>query len=139
MTPLNMWAIAGISAGLGAVGSIGGHLFNGSDFGSWETWVDVGVSAAIGFAGGLIGGHGATHFKTLNAAPKSAAFLKAATSYDKVLTKVAAGGYKNLAGAAGARFLTGRALTTAWNQMVVSQAGKALTMSLTKTGDCCWR
>ena len=47
-----------------------------------------------------------------------------------MLTKIAAGGYKNLAGAAGARHLTGMALTKAWNLMVARTAGIALAKSL---------
>lgn len=134
MTGLGTVAMAGIGAGLGFVGSVGGHLLNGSDFGSWQTWLDIGISTVIGGVAGAIGGRGATNAGYLNGAPRSAGFLKAAASYDKVLTKIAAGGYKNLAGAAGARYLTGRALTTAWSQMIVSQAGRALTSSLIKTG-----
>ena len=52
---------------------------------------------------------GATNPAYLNGAQKTAGFIKAATSYDKVLTKIAQGGYKNLAGATGARSKTGRA------------------------------
>ena len=134
MSGLNALALGGIGAALGFIGSVGGHLLNGSDFGRWETWLDIGISTAIGFVSGLVGGRGATNARYLNGAPKSAEFLKAAASYDKVLTKIATGGYKNLAGAAGAKFLTGRALTIAWNKMIVSQAGRALTFSLIKTG-----
>ena len=134
MSGLNALELGGIGAALGFIGSVGGHLLNGSDFGRWETWLDIGISTAIGFVSGLVGGRGATNARYLNGAPKSAEFLKAAASYDKVLTKIATGGYKNLAGAAGAKFLTGRALTIAWNKMIVSQAGRALTFSLIKTG-----
>lgn len=61
------------------------------------------------------------------------AFLKAATRYDKVLTKIAAGGYKNLAGAAGARHLTAAALTKAWNSMVYHHITSFLTFALVKS------
>ena len=134
MSGLSALALGGIGAGLGFIGSVGGHLLNGSDFGRWETWLDIGISTAIGFVSGLVGGRGATNARYLNGASKSAEFLKAAASYDKVLTKIAAGGYKNLAGAAGAKFLTRKALIIAWNKMIVSQAGMALTVSLIKTG-----
>lgn len=51
-----------------------------------------------------------------------------------MLTKIAAGGYKNLAGAAGARHLTGMALTKAWNSMVYGHITSSLTKSLIKSG-----
>ena len=60
--------------------------------------------------------------------------MKAAASYDKVLTKIAAGGYKNLAGAAGARHLTSMALTKAWDQMVYRHITSSLTKALIKSG-----
>lgn len=109
--------------------------------GAWQTWVEIGVSTVIGGIAGAISGRGATHFKELNKAAlknPTSAFVKAAASYDKVLTKIAADGYKNLAGATGARFLTGCALTTAWNQMVVGHTARNLAFSLTKTGIATW-
>ena len=106
MTGLNVFALAGINAGLSFIGSVGGNLLNGADFGDKNTWIDIGISTGIGFVVGLAGGRGATNAGYLNGAKRSAEFLKAAASYDRVLTKIAAGGYKNLAGAAGAKFLT---------------------------------
>jgi len=109
---------------------------NSKDFGSLDTWRDIGISTAIGGIAGAVGGRGATHFKTLNKYAlknPTSAFVKASASYNKVLTKIAVGGYKNLAGAAGAKHLTRTALTKAWNQMVIGHAGRALTISLTKT------
>ena len=109
-------------------------VLNGADFGDKKTWIDISISTGIGFFVGLFGGRGATNASYLNGAAKTAEFIKAATSYDKVLTKIATGAYKNLAGAAGAKFLTRKALTIAWNKMIVSQAGKSLMISLLKVG-----
>ena len=134
MSGLNALALGGIGAGLGFIGSGGGHLLSGSDFSRGEIWLDIVISTAIGFVSGLVGGRGATNARYLNGVPQSAEFLKAAASYDRVLTKIATGGYKNLAGAAGAKFLTRKALIIAWNKMIVSQAGMALMVSLIKTG-----
>lgn len=134
MTGLNVFALAGINAGLSFIGSVGGNLLNGADFGDKNTWIDIGISTGIGFVVGLTGGRGATNAGYLNGAKRSAEFLKAAASYDRVLTKIAAGGYKNLAGAAGAKFLTRKALIVAWNKMIVSQAGKSLMFSLIRAG-----
>ena len=134
MTGLGMWSLAGINAGLSFIGSVGGNLLNGADFGDKKTWIDISISTGIGFFVGLFGGRGATNASYLNGAAKTAEFIKAATSYDKVLTKIATGAYKNLAGAAGAKFLTRKALTIAWNKMIVSQAGKSLMISLLKVG-----
>lgn len=130
MSPLGWGALIAANAGIGFAGAVGGHLLNGSDFNSPRVWIDIAISTGIGALVGVVGGPGATSAATQNAAKHTAAFMKAAASYDKVLTKIAAGGYKNLAGAAGARFLTGRALTAAWSQMATRTAGVALAKSL---------
>ena len=51
-----------------------------------------------------------------------------------VLTKIATGAYKNLAGAAGAKHLTRMALVKAWDAMVYGHITSALTMALIKSG-----
>lgn len=130
MSPLGWGALIGLNAAIGFVGGVGGHLINGSDFSDPRTWIDIGLSTGIGTLIGVVGGPGATSAATQNAAKHTAGFIKATASYDKVLTKIAAGGYKNLAGAAGARHLTGMALTKAWNHMVTRTAGIALAESL---------
>lgn len=134
MSPLGWGSLIAANAGIGFIGGLGGHLINGSNFSDPRVWIDVAISTGIGALIGVVGGPGATSAATQNAAKHTAGFIKAASSYDKVLTKIAAGGYKNLAGAAGARFLTGRALTASWNQMTTRTAGIALTKSLSYGG-----
>lgn len=129
-----MIPLAGLNAGIGFVGGVGGNLINGSDFSNSKTWIDISVSTITGFVIGLIGGKGATHAKNLYSGKRTAEFLKAAASYDRVLSKIAAGSYKNLAGTAEARSLTSRALAAAWSKMALRRAGIALAKSLTFTG-----
>ena len=137
MSGLGAIALGGIGAGLGFVGGLGGALLNGDDLGAWQTWVSIGFTTLIGGVAGLIGGAGARNATALNKAAfkkPSEAFLKACASYDKVLTKIATGAYKNLAGAAGAKHLTRMALVKAWDAMVYGHITSALTMALIKSG-----
>ena len=46
---------------IGLVSSIGSNIINGSDFGSWKTWLNIGVSTTLGGAFGYLGGTGATN------------------------------------------------------------------------------
>ena len=81
------------------------------------------MSTGIGLLFGFVGGAGATNAKGLDVAVRnSSQFIKAATSYDRVLTKIANGAYKNLAGAAGARAITVRMLQNAWQNSVSKTA-----------------
>ena len=137
MSGLGAIALGGIGAGLGFVGGLGGALLNGDDLGAWQTWVSIGFTTLIGGVAGLIGGAGARNATALNKAAfnkPSEAFLKACASYDKVLTKIATGAYKNLAGAAGAKHLTRMALVKAWDTMVYGHITSALTKALIKSG-----
>jgi RHS repeat-associated protein len=137
MTGLGMWTLAGIGAGLGLISGIGTHFINGGTFETLftsEALKSIGISVVIGFVAGIVGGAGARNATKLQGtALKNSAFLKTGASYSKVLTKIAEGGYKNLAGAAGARFLTGRALNAAWNQMVKMHIIKSLAFALIKS------
>lgn len=137
MSGLGTLALGGIGAGLGFVGGVGSALLNGQDMGAWQTWAGIGVATLVGGVAGLIGGAGARNAAELNKLAlrkPTEAFLKAGASYSKVLTKIAAGGYKNLAGAAGARHLTGMALTKAWNSMVYGHITFSLTNALIRSG-----
>ncbi len=58
MSGLGAGALAGIGAGLAFVGSVGGHLINGSDMSAGSTWIDIGISTGIGLITGAIGGKG---------------------------------------------------------------------------------
>lgn len=112
-------------AGLGLVSSVGSNVIGGSDFTNWRTWVNIGISTGLGALFGFIGGKGATNYSVLDKGVKSSSeFAKAALSYDKVLKKIASGSYKNLAGAAGARSITSRALQNAWQTAVIKTAWK---------------
>lgn len=117
------------NAGLGFVGSVGGHLIDGSDFSSGQVWIDIIFSTAIGAGAGYIGGAGALNATSLNNARKTSGFLRAAASYDKVLTRVISGGYKTAAAAKGALRFSGWNLTYHWNKMVLHQAGRAVIKS----------
>ena len=109
--------IAGATMGL--VSSVGSNLINGNAFSNLQTWLDIGLSTLLGVFFGYIGGTGATNAKSLDSAIHSSAqYLKAAASYDKVLTKIATGQYKNLAASAGARALTRTALQKTWQNVV---------------------
>ena len=108
---------------VGFVTAVGDNLIGGSDFTDWRTWLDIGLSTGLGAVFGYIGGAGATNGKELDKAIKaSSQFRKAATSYDKVLTKIANGGYRTLAGAAGARALTRSTLQKTWQSVVIKSA-----------------
>ena len=108
-----------ISGTIGFISSVGTNLINGSNFSSWNTWLNIGISTGVGAFFGFIGGAGATNTKVLdNALTESTQFTKAALSYDKVLTKIAEGSYKNLSGAAGARALTRSTLQRTWQNIV---------------------
>ena len=56
MSGLGAVALGGIGAGLGFAGGVGGALLNGSDFGAWQTWANIGISTAIGGIAGFMGG-----------------------------------------------------------------------------------
>ena len=108
---------------VGFVTAVGDNLIDGSDFTDWRTWLDIGLSTGLGAALGYLGGAGATNRQKLDDAIKaSSQFRKAATSYDKVLTKIANGGYRTLAGAAGARALTRSTLQKTWQNVVIKSA-----------------
>ncbi len=118
-------------AAIGLISSVGSNLINGSDFGSWSTWLDIGISTGLGALFGLIGGAGATNAQHLDKAiHNSSQFMKAAISYDKVLTKIATNAYKNLAGAAGARAITVAALRNTWQVVVKNTAWKSFGFGL---------
>ena len=53
---------------IGLVSSIGNNIINGSDFGSWKTWLNIGVSTTLGGAFGYVGGGGATSKETFASA-----------------------------------------------------------------------
>ena len=121
-------------AGLGLVSSVGSNIIGGSDFSDWHTWANIGLSTGLGALFGFIGGKGATNYDVLDKGVKaSSEFAKAALSYDKVLTKIASGSYKNLAGAAGARSITSRALQAAWQTAVIRTAWKTFAGSVKYT------
>lgn len=61
--------------------------------------------------------------------------MKAAASYDKVLTKIATGAYKNLAGAAGARAITSRVLQSTQQSIVKITAWKSFSKGLKFTAE----
>lgn len=112
-------------ATIGLISSVGDNLISGSNFSDWHTWLDIGLSTGLGALFGFLGGAGATNAKVLDSAVNSSSqFLKAAASYDKVLTKIATGAYKTLAGAAGAKALTRAALQSVWQSVVKNTAWK---------------
>ena len=111
---------------IGFVDSVGYQLIGGASFGEIN-WLSVGLSTVMGALPGIIGSKGVINTKALDTGlRKSTAYLKAAASYDKVLTKIATGQYKNLAGAAGARAITVRNLQLAWNNANMISAFKTL-------------
>ncbi len=79
---------------------------------------------------GLIGGSGALNARHLNRAKQTAGFIRAASLYDNVLTKVVTGGYRTAGIASNALRLSGQNLVKQWNKMIISQAGKTLTKAL---------
>ena len=111
---------------IGFIDSVGYQLIGGTSI-SEINWLSVGLSTFFGALPGIRGKTGATNAKALDTGlRKSTAYLKAAASYDKVLTKIATGQYKNLAGAAGARAITVRNLQLAWNNANMISAFKYL-------------
>ena len=121
MSGLGVISLSAIGAGLGFVGGVGDALLSGADMTSLDTWIGVGMSALIGGISGLAGGPGARNAKALNQLAKNnptKAFIQASRSYNKVLTRVAQGGYSSLGRANAARVLSGRNLAKAWNDMV---------------------
>ena len=112
-------------ATIGLISSVGDNLISGSNFSDWHTWLDIGLSTGLGALFGFLGGAGATNAKSLDIAVNSSKqFLKSAASYDKVLTKIAMGAYKTLAGAAGAKALTRVVLQSTWQTIVKITAWK---------------
>ena len=125
VTGLGVLGMTISGAVIGFVSSVGSNLIAGSDFSSWQTWLDIGLSTGFGALFGRVGRTGATNAEVLDSALHSSAkYLKAAASYDKVLTKIATGQYKTLAGAAGARALTRTTLQKAWQGVVAKTAWK---------------
>ena len=121
-------------AGLGLVSSVGSNIIGGSDFTDWHTWANIGLSTGLGALFGYLGGTGSRNAIGLdNAVKKSHQFTKAALSYDKVLTKIANGSYKNLAGAAGARAITSKALQATWQTAVIKTAWRTFAGSVKYT------
>jgi len=124
--------IAGASLGL--VSSVGSNIIAGNNFADWHTWANIGISTGLGALFGFIGGKGATNYSVLDKGVKASSdFAKAALSYDKVLTKIASGSYRNLAGAAGARSITSKALQAAWQTAVIKTAWKTFARSIKYT------
>ena len=122
--------LAVLGGALGFVNSVGYQLIGGSSV-SEINWLNVGVSTLAGALPGIIGRTGASNYSvTHNALKKSDAYAKAATSYDKVLTKIANGEYKNLAGAAGARYLTSSKLQSVMNSVNARAKWSALEIKL---------
>ena len=122
--------LAVLGGALGLVNSVGYQLIGGSSV-SEINWLNVGVSTLAGALPGIIGRTGASNYSvTHNALKKSEAYAKAATSYDKVLTKIANGEYKNLAGAAGARYLTSSKLQSVMNSVNARAKWSALEIKL---------
>ena len=134
MSTLGVGGMIVANAAIGFVGAVGGHAINGSDFSKISTWVDIGVSIALGALVGRIGGAGALNSGNLNRAAKTVEFLKAAGKYDDVLTKAVTGFYRTSGIAANALRLSHNNLIKHWNKMVISQASKALTKALVYGG-----
>ena len=131
VTGLGVLGMTIAGATIGFVSSVGSNLINGSDFGDFNTWLDIGISTGLGAFFGFIGGAGATNTKGIDSAVRnSSQFMKAAASYDKVLTKIANGAYKTLAGAAGARAITVTTLRNAWQTAVIHSAWKSFGIGL---------
>ena len=125
VTGLGVLGMTISGAVIGFVSSVGSNLIAGSDFSSWQTWLDIGMSTGLGAFFGYVGGAGATNAKSLDSALHSSAkYIKAAASYDKVLTKIATGQYKTLVGATGARLSTKTALKNVWQSIVKTTAWK---------------
>ena len=81
--------MAVLGGALGFVDSVGYQLIGGASLNEIN-WFSVGVSTFFGALPGLRGKTGATNIKVLDAGlENSSAYIKAATSYDKVLTKIA--------------------------------------------------
>ena len=117
---------------IGFVSSVGEQLIGGTSIEDIN-WLAVGISTVIGAVPGLLGSKGATNGRVLDKAlSKSATFIKSAKSYDKVLTKIANGAYKSLAGAAGARALTRNSLQKAWNSVVFAKSWTGVAIGLLK-------
>lgn len=90
VTGLGVIGMTIAGAATGFISSVGSNLINGSDFSSWATWLDIGISTGLGAFFGFVGGTGATNAKNLDSCVRtSSQFIKASTSYDKVLTKIA--------------------------------------------------
>ncbi len=130
MSTLGAGAMIAANAGIGFVGAVGGHLFNGSDFSKFSTWLDIGISTGLGALVGIIGGAGALNAGNLNAANKTAGFIRAAGLYDDILTKAVDGFYRTSGIAANALRLSHDNLVIQWNKMIVKQAGNALAKAL---------
>ncbi len=129
MSGLDILGMVLISTGIALVSSVGSHLINGSDFTDWRTWLDIGLSISLGAFFGYIGGAGARNATTLDKTVRhSSQFTKVALSYDKVLTNITTGVYKNLAGAAGARAITAKALQITWQKIINTSLLKSVLM-----------
>ncbi len=120
--------LAVLGGALGFVNSVGYQLIGGSGV-SEINWLSVGVSTLAGTLPGVIKKTGITNSATMhNVLKDSNRYAKAAASYDRVLTKIANGEYKNLAGAAGARAITSARLQQVWSDTM----NKFLWSELTK-------
>ena len=133
MSPLGVGAMVAANAGIGFIGSVGGHLINESNFGELSTWIDIGLSTAVGALVGLVGGKGALNSGYLKGAPKTTGFIRAASLYDDVLTKATTGFYKTSGIASNALRLSHNNLMKQWNKMIITQASSALKKSLIRS------
>ena len=118
------------NAAIGFVGSVGGHLINGSDFGELSTWIDIGLSTGLSALMGLVGQEGALNPGYLNKARKTFGFIRAFDLYDDVLTRATTGFYKTSGIASNALRLSHNNLMKEWNKMIITQASSALKKSL---------
>ena len=115
-----------LGGGIGFISSVGEQIINGKNLRTIN-WLNVGFSTFIGMIPGLFGSKGVTNYKVLDSAlSKSQSFINAASSYDKVLTKIANNAYRSLSGAAGARTLTRITLQNVWESVIKSKSWMGL-------------
>ena len=119
MSPLGRGTLALVNGGLAFLGSVGGHLFNGSDFTSASIWADIAVTTIISTAISFISGGGALNKKSLNNVVRTTKYEKALQGFDTAMYKSYNNLYKNARIAGEAIRSTTKCLELAWNEMMM--------------------
>ena len=119
MSSLGLVPLALANGSLSFLGSVGGHLINGSDFSSSDTWTDIAITTILSTAISFISGGGALNKKSMSSVARTTKYEKALQGFDTAMYKSYNNIYKNTRIAEEAIKSTTKCLEIAWNEMMM--------------------